>query len=103
MYICIYIGLAKNFIWVFHKLLWKKPNELFGQPNIYVYMCVCVYIYIYIHTHILFHILFHFCISQDIEYGSLCYTVGPCCLLPELFDHATGGASSGGNWEDCEH
>ena len=29
---------------------------------------------------ILFHILFHFGLSQDIEYSSLCYTVGPCCL-----------------------
>ena len=30
--------------------------------------------------YILFHILFHYGISQDIEYSSLCYTVGPCCL-----------------------
>ena len=29
------IGLAKNFIQVFpHKLLWKNPKKLFGQPNI---------------------------------------------------------------------
>ena len=27
-----------------------------------------------------FHILFHYGLSQDIEYSSLCYTVGPCCL-----------------------
>ena len=32
------------------------------------------------HTHILFHILFHCGLSQDIEYSSLCYIVGPCCL-----------------------
>ena len=30
--------------------------------------------------HILFHILFHYGLSQDTEYGSLCNTVGPCCL-----------------------
>ena len=30
--------------------------------------------------YILFHILFHYGLSQDIEYSSLCYTVGPCCL-----------------------
>ena len=27
-----------------------------------------------------FNILFHYGLSQDIEYSSLCYTVGPCCL-----------------------
>ena len=37
-------------------------------------MCVCVYI------HILFHILFHYYILQDMEYSALCYTVGPCWL-----------------------
>ena len=34
----------------------------------------CTYIYI------LFHILFHDGLSQDIEYSSLCSTVVPCCL-----------------------
>ena len=28
-------------------------------------------------TYILFHILFHYGLSQDIQYSSLCYTVGP--------------------------
>ena len=37
-------------------------------------------IQLYIYIHILFHILFHYGLSQDIEYSSLCYTVGPCCL-----------------------
>ena len=32
------------------------------------------------HTHILFCILSHYGLSQDIEYSSLCYIVGPCCL-----------------------
>ena len=36
----------------------------------------CIYMYIYI----LFHILFHYGLSQDIEYSSLCYTVGHCFL-----------------------
>ena len=27
-----------------------------------------------------FLILFHDGLSQDIDYSSLCYTVGPCCL-----------------------
>ena len=34
----------------------------------------------YTYTYILFHILFHDGLSQDIEYSSLCYKVGPCCL-----------------------
>ena len=32
------------------------------------------------YRYILFHILFHYSLSQGIEYSSLCYTVGPCCL-----------------------
>ena len=31
-------------------------------------------------TYILFQILFHYKLLEDIEYGSLYYTVGPCCL-----------------------
>ena len=67
----------------------------------YIYVCVYIYIYIYIyihththtHTHIyiymyvyilyiyiLFQILFHYRLLQDIEYSSLCSTVGPCSL-----------------------
>ena len=29
---------------------------------------------------ILFQTIFHYVLSQDIEYSSLCATVGPCCL-----------------------
>ena len=32
------------------------------------------------HTRYLFRILFHDGLSQDIERGSLCCTLGPCCL-----------------------
>ena len=34
----------------------------------------------YTYTYILFHIPFHYDLSQDIEYSSLCYTLGLCCL-----------------------
>ena len=27
------IGLAKKFIWIFHRILYKNPSKLFGQPN----------------------------------------------------------------------
>ena len=33
-----------------------------------------------IHMYILFHILFHYDLSQDIEYSSPCCIVGPCCF-----------------------
>ena len=38
-----------------------------------------LYTYI-IYIYILFHILFHHRLSQNINYVSLCYTIGPCCL-----------------------
>ena len=31
----------------------------------------------YIYIYILFQILFHYSLLQDIDYSSLCYTVGP--------------------------
>ena len=36
--------------------------------------------YTHTYTHILFHFLFYCGVSQDIEYSSPCYTVGPRCL-----------------------
>ena len=41
---------------------------------------MCIYIYIYI----LFHILFLYGLSEDIEYISLCYTVGPSVIFVQL-------------------
>ena len=53
--------------------MYKKVIQ-FCVYNIYV----CIYIYMHIHAYILFQILFHFRLLQDIEYSSLCYVVGPC-------------------------
>ena len=39
----------------------------------------CIYLSISIYTHILFQILFHHGLLQDIAYSSLCFTVEPCC------------------------
>ena len=33
----------------------------------------------YIHIH--FHILFHYVLSQDNEYSSRCYIIGPCLSI----------------------
>ena len=41
------------------------------QSDSVLYMCI----------YILFDILFHYSLSQDIDYNSLCYTIGPCCLF----------------------
>ena len=35
-------------------------------------------IHIY-NIYIIFHILFHYASSLDVEHSSLCYTAGPCC------------------------
>jgi len=34
-----------------------------------------------IHTYILLNIIFHYSLSQDTEYSSLCYTVRPCFIF----------------------
>ena len=34
----------------------------------------------YTYIYILFYILFHYVLSREIRYNSLCCTVGPCCL-----------------------
>ena len=33
------------------------------------------------YVHVFCHSLFHHDLSYDIEYSSLCFTVGPCCLI----------------------
>ena len=37
-------------------------------------------IQLYIYIYIRFQILFHYRFLQDIDFSSLCYIVGPCCL-----------------------
>ena len=32
------------------------------------------------HVPVLFRVIFRYGLSQDIEYSSLCYAAGPCCL-----------------------
>ena len=45
-----------------------------------IQLCIYIYIYTYIYIYILFQILFPCGVLQDIDYSSLCYTVGPCCF-----------------------
>ena len=56
----------------------KKWTQL--QQLSTTHTCACTHthnIYIYIYIYIF---LFHYDLPHDIEYSSLCYTVGPCCL-----------------------
>ena len=54
--------------------------ECFEQSDSVIYMHMCVHTHINIYIYILFHILFHYRLLQYIEYSSLCYTAGPCCI-----------------------
>ena len=49
-----------------------KCNKFYLTVRWFSYMCIYI--------HILFHILSHYGLSQDMEHGSLCYTIGPCFL-----------------------
>ena len=44
-----------------------------------LYMCVCVCVCVCVC--IIFYSLSHYGLLQDIEYNSLCYIVGCCCLF----------------------
>ena len=70
-----FIGLAKKFIWVFHKMLWKNPNERFGQLNIMVCQSLLYsksdsILHVYI-IHVFWNILFHYGLSQETGYSFL--------------------------------
>ena len=41
-------------------------------------------IQLYIHTCIIFQIIFHYRLLQDIDYSALCYTVNLCCFCFQL-------------------
>ena len=51
---------------VYSKMIW-----LYTHKHTHTYICI----------YILFKILFHYRLLQDIEYSSLCYTINPCCLF----------------------
>ena len=42
-----------------------------------------IQLYIYI---LFFHILFHYGLSQDNNYSSPCYTLGPCCFIHPVYN-----------------
>ena len=64
-----------NMLWLLKKFYWSMI-DIQCCVNFYCTAKWFSFTYIYIP----FYILFHYGLSQDAEYSSLCYTVGPCCL-----------------------
>ena len=61
---------------IFLKLFWNTVDL-----QCHVNFCRTAKWFNHIHLYIPFHILFHYGLSKDIVYSSLCYIVAPCCLL----------------------
>ena len=62
-----------------HRCMWTERQKKKKKTVSLIYNVSAsdsVYVYIF------FQILLHYSLSQDSEYSSLCYTVGPC--LPIL-------------------
>ena len=54
--------------------------EVYLLYNISANFCGTTKTFSFTYAYICLHILFHWGLSQNIEYNSLCSTVGPCCL-----------------------
>ena len=67
-------------------LAWRNSQDflkiLFYSSLVDLQCCVnfCCTTVTQLYMYILFHILFHYGLSEDIEYSSLCCTVGAYCL-----------------------
>ena len=59
-----------------HNIFNRSIADLQGCVN----FCCTTEWFSYTHIYILFYIIFHYSLSQDTEYNSLGYAVGPCCL-----------------------
>ena len=64
---------------IFFKLKLLKYNRFTVCVNLCCTAKWLSYIYTRIYR-ILFHVLFHYGLSQEAEYSSLCRTAGPCCF-----------------------
>ena len=79
-------SIYKNQLYFYTLATGKQPFLFFYFNFLMVDLQCCVNFWCtakwlsYTHIYILFYILFHYGLSQDIEYSSQCYTVGPCCL-----------------------
>ena len=69
-------------IYIFNHVLKLKYSYFTMLCQFQVYSKV---IQLYIYIYIIFQILFHYRLLQDIKYSSLCYTVGHCFYLFFIF------------------
>ena len=58
---------------LYHWATWEALCKCYR--NQLIFLC-----FFFTHMYISKIILFHYGLSQDIQYSSLCYTLGPCCL-----------------------
>ena len=63
---------------LFYFLLYSKG--IHTTAKLFTHTCTYVWVYTHTHIYIILHIVFHYGLSQDNEYGSLCSTVGTFCL-----------------------
>ena len=73
-YCRMFHDLFNQFLFLFKKLHWSIVNLQY-YVNFFCIAKRLSYIYMY-----LFHILFHYGLSRDTEYSSVCFTVESCCL-----------------------
>ena len=69
-----HVTLEKN---TCHSSMWNLYCTYHQKDHLQLVFALQIFFY----TRAFFlNILFHYGLSQDLEYGSLCYTLGPCCL-----------------------
>ena len=68
-------GLNPGLLYLLHWQVGSLPLVPPGKPEACMCVCVCMHIYI------LFHIIFHYDLSQDIACNSPCYTIQRLCYL----------------------
>ena len=98
----IQINLNVNCIYLFLSIIvyWVECDEqasffsffsLSLSLSLYIYSWLTIFqahskvVQLYMYTYIIFHVIFHYRLLQDIDYGSLCYRVNLCCLLHIYF------------------
>ena len=71
--------ILKYILFLLHSKIFKK---IFIEYGCFIMCQSLLYSKVtsYTRTDILLYILFHYGLSQDLYYSSLCYTLGPCCL-----------------------
>ena len=76
-----HLALYTPFLWLFPGYILLYFIELWLIYNVVCLISAVQQRDSVVPMYILFHVLFHYGLSQEIEYGSLCSTVGPCYLF----------------------